>query len=90
MVRRWNAAYNRRDMETLRDLTDPDFEFKSIFVGLESNQQGQALAQEQASSSSPLIFQLLAAGWDSVLDVALVFSAAGRNPETANARAKSK
>ena len=36
MVRRWNAAYNRRDMKTLRDLTDPDFEFKSIFVGLES------------------------------------------------------
>ena len=36
MARRWNAAYNRRDTETLRELTDPDFEFKSIFVGLEA------------------------------------------------------
>ena len=36
IVRRWNAAYNRRDFETLIELTDPDFEFRSIFVGIES------------------------------------------------------
>jgi ketosteroid isomerase-like protein len=36
IVRRWNTAYNDRDFETLIDLTDPDFEFRSIFVGIES------------------------------------------------------
>jgi ketosteroid isomerase-like protein len=36
IARRWNAAYNRRDFETLMELTDPDFEFRSIFVGIES------------------------------------------------------
>ena len=33
IVRLWNAAYNERDMDTLIKLTDPDFEFRSIFVG---------------------------------------------------------
>jgi ketosteroid isomerase-like protein len=36
IVRRWNAAYNRRDFETLLELTDPEIEFRSIFVGIES------------------------------------------------------
>jgi ketosteroid isomerase-like protein len=36
IVRRWNAAYNRRDFETLMELTDPDLEFRSLFVGIES------------------------------------------------------
>src|SRR4051794_2521306 len=36
MVRRWNAAYNGRDFETLLALTDPAIEFRSIFVGIES------------------------------------------------------
>jgi ketosteroid isomerase-like protein len=36
VVRRWNAAYNQRDFETLLGLTDPDIEFRSIFVGIES------------------------------------------------------
>jgi ketosteroid isomerase-like protein len=36
IVRRWNAAYNRRDFETLMELTDPDLEFRSVFVGIES------------------------------------------------------
>src|SRR3954454_8865182 len=36
IVRRWNAAYNRRDFETLIELTDPDIEFRSVFVGIES------------------------------------------------------
>ena len=31
IVRRWNAAYNRRDFETMFELTDPDLEFTSIF-----------------------------------------------------------
>ena len=32
MVRRWNAAYNERDFDTLLRLTDPNIEFRSIFV----------------------------------------------------------
>ena len=36
IVRRWNAAYNRRDMETLFALTAADFEFRSIFLTMES------------------------------------------------------
>jgi len=36
LVRRWIEAYNRRDMEALNRLDDPDFEFRSIFVGIES------------------------------------------------------
>ena len=36
IVRRWNDAYNRRDFETLIELTDPDLEFRSVFVGMES------------------------------------------------------
>jgi ketosteroid isomerase-like protein len=36
VVRRWNAAYNQRDKESLVELTDPDFEFRSIFLAIES------------------------------------------------------
>ena len=36
IVRRWIEAYNRRDMEALNRLNDHDFEFRSIFVGIES------------------------------------------------------
>ena len=36
VVRRWNAAYNRRDMKTLFALTASDFEFRSIFLTMES------------------------------------------------------
>lgn len=35
-VRRWVDAYNRRDFECLIGLNDPDFEFRSIFVSIES------------------------------------------------------
>ena len=40
IVRRWNAAYNLRDMDTLIKLTDPDFEFRSIFLAMESDFRG--------------------------------------------------
>ena len=36
IVRRWNAAYNRRDFETMFELSDPDLEFTSIFSATES------------------------------------------------------
>ncbi len=36
MVRGWLEAYNRRDIEGLLDLSDPDIEFRSIFAGIES------------------------------------------------------
>ena len=36
IARRWNSAYNRRDFEALIELTDPDFEMKSIFLSIES------------------------------------------------------
>jgi ketosteroid isomerase-like protein len=35
-IRRWVDAYNRRDFECLIGLNDPDFEFRSIFVSIES------------------------------------------------------
>jgi ketosteroid isomerase-like protein len=35
-ARHWIDAYNRRDMEGLIGLTDPDFQFRSYFVGIES------------------------------------------------------
>jgi ketosteroid isomerase-like protein len=40
IARRWNAAYNERDMDTLIKLTDPDFEFRSIFLAMESDFRG--------------------------------------------------
>jgi len=36
IVRRWIEAYNGRDTEGLIGVTDPDFEFRSIFVGIET------------------------------------------------------
>ena len=36
IVLRWNSAYNSRDFATLIELTDLDFEMKSIFVSIES------------------------------------------------------
>jgi ketosteroid isomerase-like protein len=36
VVRGWIEAYNRRDIEGLLDLSDPDIEFRSIFAGIES------------------------------------------------------
>jgi ketosteroid isomerase-like protein len=36
IVRRFLEAYNRRDFETINELMDPTFEFRSRFVGLES------------------------------------------------------
>ena len=36
IARRWNAAYNRRDRETLFALTASDFEWRSIFLTVES------------------------------------------------------
>lgn len=35
VVQRWTEAYNRRDVDGLIALTDPDFEFRSIFVAIE-------------------------------------------------------
>jgi ketosteroid isomerase-like protein len=40
VVRRWTDAYNRRDFEALIELIDPEFDFKSRFVDLESGFQG--------------------------------------------------
>jgi hypothetical protein len=42
IVRRWVDAYNRRDNEALVGLNDPDFEFRSIFVSIESVFRGVA------------------------------------------------
>ena len=39
-VRRWIDAYNRRDFEGLIEVTDPDFDFRSRFVALESGFRG--------------------------------------------------
>ncbi len=36
IVRGWIEAYNRRDIEGLLKLSDPDIEFRSIFAGIES------------------------------------------------------
>jgi ketosteroid isomerase-like protein len=36
VVREWIDAYNRRDNDALIGLNDPDFEFRSIFVSIES------------------------------------------------------
>ncbi len=35
-IKRWTEAYNRRDLEALIELTDPDCAFRSRFVGMES------------------------------------------------------
>jgi ketosteroid isomerase-like protein len=35
-VRGWIEAYNRRDIEGLLELSDPEIEFRSIFAGIES------------------------------------------------------
>ena len=40
IVRRWNDGCNRRDMDTLIKLTDPDVEFRSIFVAMEADFRG--------------------------------------------------
>ena len=36
VVRQWIDAYNRRDIEALLEISDPEIEFRSIFAGLES------------------------------------------------------
>jgi ketosteroid isomerase-like protein len=36
IIRRWNAAYNTRDHNSLRELTHPEFEFQTIFLTVES------------------------------------------------------
>ncbi len=41
VVRRWIEAYNRRDMEGLIGINETDFEFRSIFVSVESVFRGQ-------------------------------------------------
>jgi ketosteroid isomerase-like protein len=35
VLKRWLDAYNRRDVEEIIALTDPDVEFRSIFVAVE-------------------------------------------------------
>src|SRR5207244_491320 len=42
IVRRWIEAYNRRDFEGLTELTEPDFEMKSLFVPIEGDFRGYA------------------------------------------------
>ena len=39
-VRRWFAAYNSRDLEAMIEVTDPDVQFRSRFVALESDFRG--------------------------------------------------
>jgi hypothetical protein len=36
IVKRWINAYNSRDNDALVGITDPDFEFRSYFVSIES------------------------------------------------------
>jgi ketosteroid isomerase-like protein len=36
VVRGWFEAYNRRDIDGLLELSDPEIEFRSIFAGIES------------------------------------------------------
>ena len=38
-MRRWNSAYNRRDFETMIDLTDPGLEFRSARQRIEDDQR---------------------------------------------------
>jgi ketosteroid isomerase-like protein len=40
IVRRWNASYNQRDMDALIKLTDPELEFRSVFLAMESTFRG--------------------------------------------------
>ena len=40
IVRRWNTSYNQRDMDALIELTDPSFEFRSVFLPMESHFRG--------------------------------------------------
>jgi ketosteroid isomerase-like protein len=40
IVRRWNTFYNQRDMDALIKLTDPDIEFRSVFLAMESAFRG--------------------------------------------------
>ena len=42
VVRRWIEAYNRRVFEGLMELTEPDFEMKSLFVPIEGDFRGYA------------------------------------------------
>jgi ketosteroid isomerase-like protein len=42
VVRRWIEAFNRRDFEGLTELTEPDFELKSVFVPIEGDFRGYA------------------------------------------------
>jgi ketosteroid isomerase-like protein len=37
IARRWIEAWNRRDVEGLTELTEPDFELKSLFVPIEGD-----------------------------------------------------
>lgn len=63
IARRWNKAYNRRDVETLLELSDPDIEMKSIFVGIESvfrGYQGFPHAYFQAIEDAYERFQVIA------------------------------
>ena len=39
-VRRWITAYNSRDLEAMFEVTDPDIQFRSRFVALESEFRG--------------------------------------------------
>src|ERR1700693_6212091 len=63
---------------------NPPLQF--IFVGLESNQQGQAASQEQASSSWPDIFQEV----DLALSPALSSASTGRAATRATPAKKAK
>jgi ketosteroid isomerase-like protein len=40
IVRSWNSSYNQRDMDALIELTDPNFEFRSVFLPMESHFRG--------------------------------------------------
>jgi len=40
VVRRWTDAYNRRDFDEIIQIIEPDFDFKSRFVAIESGFQG--------------------------------------------------
>ena len=42
LVRRWIELFNRRDTAGLIELTEPDFEMKSLLVAIESDFRGEA------------------------------------------------
>jgi ketosteroid isomerase-like protein len=61
IVQRWVAFYNRRDLDGLRGLTDPDLKAVTRFVAMESEVRGHAglLAYFESLDDAYEYFQLV-------------------------------